>query len=73
VKSTGFRLLLGLLISGLFVACGGGSNPPANPLSVTTTSLSPGQTAVAYSATLSATGGTAPYSWSVKSGSRRSQ
>jgi hypothetical protein len=70
VKSTGFRLLLGLLISGLFVACGGGgSNPPANPLSVTTTSLSPGQTAVAYSATLSATGGTAPYSWSVKSGS----
>jgi hypothetical protein len=70
VKSTGFRLLLGVLISGLFVACGGsGSNPPATPLSVTTTSLSPGQTAVAYSATLSATGGTAPYSWTVKSGS----
>lgn len=70
MKSTGFRLLLGLLVSGLFVACGGGgSNPPSNPLSVTTTSLSQGQTAVAYSATLSATGGTEPYSWSVKSGS----
>jgi hypothetical protein len=69
VKSTGFRLLLGLLVSGLFVGCGGGgSNPPANPLSVTTTSLSQGQTAVAYSATLSATGGTSPYNWSVKSG-----
>ncbi len=69
LKSTGFRLLLGLLVSGLFVGCGsGGSKPPANPLSVTTTSLSQGQAAVAYSATLSATGGTAPYSWSVKSG-----
>ncbi len=69
MKSTGFRLLLGLLASGLFVACGGGgSNPPSNPLSVTTTSLSQGQVSVAYSGTLSATGGTAPYSWTVKSG-----
>ena len=42
--------------------------PPANPLSITTTSLQQGQTAVAYNATLSATGGTAPYSWTVKSG-----
>jgi hypothetical protein len=42
--------------------------PPANPLSVTTTSLQQGQTAVAYSTVLSATGGTAPYSWTVKSG-----
>lgn len=70
MKSNGFRLLLGLLASGLFVACGGGgSNPPSNPLSVSTTSLSQGQITVAYSATLSATGGTAPYSWTVKSGS----
>jgi hypothetical protein len=54
----------------LFVACGGGgSNPPSNPLSVTTTSLSQGQVSVAYTGTLSATGGTAPYSWTVKSGS----
>ncbi|HEX6496916.1 MAG TPA: putative Ig domain-containing protein [Acidobacteriaceae bacterium] len=70
MKSTGFRLLFGLLISGFLAACGGGgSNPPATPLSVTTTSLSQGQISVAYSATLSATGGTAPYNWSVKSGS----
>jgi hypothetical protein len=70
VKSTGFRLLFGLLMSGFLIACGGGgSNPPSNPLSITTTSLSPGQSGVAYSATLSATGGTAPYSWTAKSGS----
>jgi hypothetical protein len=69
MKLVRFRLLFGLLVSGLLTACGGGgSNPPSTPLSVTTTSLSQGQTAVAYSATLSATGGTAPYSWSVKSG-----
>jgi Putative Ig domain len=42
--------------------------PPANPLSITTTSLQQGQTTVAYNATLSATGGTAPYSWTLKSG-----
>ncbi len=70
MKSTGFRLLLGLLMSGFLVACGGGgSNPPSNPLSITTTSLASGQTGAAYSGTLSATGGTAPYTWSVKSGS----
>jgi hypothetical protein len=57
-------------MSGFLIACGGGgSNPPSNPLSITTTSLSPGQSGVAYSATLSATGGTAPYSWTAKSGS----
>ena len=69
MKSTGFRLLFGLLISGFLVACGGGgSNPPSTPLSITTTSLAPGHTGTAYSATLSATGGTAPYNWTVKSG-----
>ena len=57
------------LLSGLLLACGGGGNtPPVTPLSITTTSLPSGQTAVAYSTTLAATGGTAPYSWSVKSG-----
>jgi hypothetical protein len=57
-------------MSGFLVACGGGgNNPPSNPLSVTTTSLASGQTGAAYSGTLSATGGTAPYTWSVKSGS----
>jgi putative Ig domain-containing protein/ASPM-SPD-2-Hydin domain-containing protein len=37
-------------------------------LSVTTASLPPGTVNVAYSTTLQATGGTAPYSWSVSSG-----
>ncbi len=39
------------------------------PLKITTTSLPNGDVGVAYSATLSATGGTPPYSWSVASGS----
>ncbi len=69
MKSNRLGLVLSFFLSGLLLACGGGGNtPPVDPLSVTTTSLSQGQTAVAYSATLSATGGTAPYSWTVKSG-----
>jgi hypothetical protein len=39
------------------------------PVQITTSSLAGGQTGTAYSATLSATGGTTPYSWSVSSGS----
>jgi hypothetical protein len=42
------------------------SAPP--PLAVTTTSLPTGEVGVAYSATLSASGGTPPYQWSIKSG-----
>jgi subtilisin family serine protease len=37
-------------------------------LTVTTTSLTVGEQNVAYSATLSATGGTVPYTWSISSG-----
>jgi hypothetical protein len=69
VKLTALGLVSSFLLSGLLLACeGGGSNPPANPLSITTSSLQQGQTAVAYNATLSATGGTAPYMWTLKSG-----
>jgi hypothetical protein len=39
------------------------------PLAVATTSLPNGATGVTYSATLTATGGTAPYTWSIISGS----
>ncbi len=58
----------------LLSSCGGGggdSTPPptVTPLSVTTSSLPDGQVGVAYSQTLAASGGTAPYSWSVTSGS----
>lgn len=39
------------------------------PISITTTSLPNGQIGSAYSATLGANGGTAPYTWTVSSGS----
>jgi len=56
--------------------CSGGNGDSSNtqqqhsapPLSVTTTSLPNGQVNHAYSATLSASGGTAPLSWKVSSG-----
>ncbi|MGB2635563.1 MAG: putative Ig domain-containing protein [Candidatus Acidiferrum sp.] len=38
------------------------------PLSITSASVSNGQQGVAYSATLSAKGGTTPYTWSISSG-----
>jgi len=41
----------------------------AAPLVITTTTLPVGQVGVPYSATLSATGGVTPYTWSVVSGS----
>jgi Putative Ig domain/IPT/TIG domain len=44
--------------------------PPVQPLAVTTTSLPGGQVGTAYGpATLAATGGVTPYTWSVTSGS----
>ncbi|HVD04031.1 MAG TPA: putative Ig domain-containing protein [Candidatus Dormibacteraeota bacterium] len=42
---------------------------PRGPLAVTTTSLANPALGVAYSATLSASGGTSPYSWALASGS----
>jgi hypothetical protein len=41
----------------------------ATPVQVTTASLPGGEVGIAYSATLTATNGTAPYSWSLTSGS----
>lgn len=40
----------------------------ANPLAITTASLSNGAVGVAYSQSLGATGGTTPYTWSITSG-----
>jgi hypothetical protein len=68
VKLTALGLVSSFLLSGLLLACGGGGSNPPSPLSITTTSLQQGQTAVAYNATLSATGGTPPYMWTLKSG-----
>ncbi len=42
--------------------------PTPVPLSVTTTNLASGQTASAYVQTLTATGGTTPYSWIISAG-----
>jgi hypothetical protein len=49
------------VVSGVFFGA-------AAPVSVTTTSLAIGQQGMAYSATLTASGGMAPYSWSISSG-----
>jgi Putative Ig domain/IPT/TIG domain len=47
-----------------------GSIPPApTPLSISNTSLPGGAVGTAYSQTLSASGGTAPYTWTISSGS----
>ncbi len=40
-----------------------------NPLTITTTSLTPGYQGVPYSQTLQATGGSPPYTWTLSSGS----
>jgi hypothetical protein len=50
------------------ISCSGNNNNTPT-LSITTGSLADGITGQAYSATLQATGGTAPYQWSVTAGS----
>jgi hypothetical protein len=54
-------------------ACGGGgshsttpSNPPSAPLSLTTTAIPDGVVGKSYTASLTATGGKAPYTWTVQ-------
>ncbi len=42
--------------------------PPPGPLTITTASLPNGRVAIGYSATLAASGGTPPYTWTVASG-----
>jgi hypothetical protein len=69
-----FPAIVLITAMGLLSACGGGSgsgNPPDPPpaaLTISTSSLPTGQTGVAYSAVLAATGGTPPYTWSLTSG-----
>ena len=65
------------LFIGLFAVCllavAGCSGTPVNSnpgvLTVTTTALASGSTSAAYSATVDATGGVAPFTWSIASGS----
>ena len=68
LRSLGF--VCGLVLSQWLMGCsGGGSTPPATPITITTTTLTEGTTNTAYSATLAATGGSGTYTWSVASGS----
>lgn len=61
-------LLLAAACGSLLHGCGGSSAPPLPP-SITTVSLSDGTIGATYKQTIQATGGTAPFNWSVSSGS----
>jgi len=46
-----------------------GSNPPAAPLQITSSALPSGTVGLAYTGSITASGGTTPYAWTVDSGS----
>ena len=58
-----------LLTNGKAISCTQGDPPPPPPLAITTTTLPGGTVGQPYSQSVTATGGAAPYSWSVVSGS----
>lgn len=64
-----FSFLILACIIGVLTGCGGGSSKstPA-ALAVSTTSMPDGTVGTPYSSDIQATGGTAPYTWSVSSG-----
>ena len=68
-----FCCAVAVLALGVLSGCGGyqggGGGGYTAPLSITTTSLPLGIVNVSYSATLQATGGTPPYTWTIKNGS----
>src|SRR5271165_3768191 len=61
-----FLVLFGFFLNGCGSSSGGGKT--TTPLSILTTALPNGEVGIAYSVTLAATGGTAPYAWSLTSG-----
>jgi trimeric autotransporter adhesin len=62
-------LLLVLLGSCALSGCGGGSSPPPPPpLTISTTSLPNGTFEIPYSQTIQASGGVAPFTWTVSAG-----
>lgn len=68
-KSLRIPFAIGLLsVLCALAGCSGTSLTPSGTLAITTSSLPNGQVGTAYSATLGATGGTAPYTWSLPSG-----
>lgn len=56
-----------LALAVVLQSCGGSSQPPA-PLTITSTSLPNGTAEVQYNEVIQATGGVAPYHWSVSAG-----
>jgi len=66
-------LLLALSVAALVNSCGSGMTngkpDPPSQIKISTSSLPSGQIGTAYSATLTATGGVSPYTWSLASGS----
>jgi hypothetical protein len=54
-----------LIAIALFSRCGGGSQQSNPPLTITTASLPNGTAEIPYSQTIQASGGVAPFTWSV--------
>lgn len=70
MKSWKAALFVDLALALCLAGCGGSSQPVPPQLSIPAgASLPTGQVNVAYRATLNASGGTAPYTWNVTSGS----
>jgi hypothetical protein len=68
-KSLRIPVAIGLLsMLCAFAGCSDTSLTPSGTLAITTSSLPKGQVGTAYSATLAATGGSAPYTWALTSG-----
>jgi subtilisin family serine protease len=57
-----------LLTSGRAVSCTPTATPPPSPPTITTTTFAEATNTQSYAASLAATGGTPPYTWSVESG-----
>ena len=64
-----FVFLLLAFITAFLTGCGSGSSTPAaTSPSISTTTVPDGTTGTAYTTSITATGGTAPYTWSLSSG-----
>jgi hypothetical protein len=58
-------MLLALQTGMILAGCGGGSQQATTPVSVTVSTLPNGNIGAPYTATLSASGGNAPYTWAI--------
>src|SRR5262249_34699945 len=64
----GFFVAIASIAAVFLTACGSSSNAPQRPLKITVTSLPDGTIGSAYSQTIEAENGSAPFQWSVISG-----